>query len=96
MIVRWRRNALLDLVEIDDYIRQENPQAANRVISAIRRDTSQLAKVPLMGRLGRVENTRELVISNLPYIAACQVTATTVEILAVVHTARLWPEDFAG
>lgn len=95
MKVRWRRNAQLDLVEIDTHIRQENPQAANRIISAIRQETLRLTSTPLAGRPGRVENTRELVMTKLPFIVAYQVTPSAVEILAVIHTARLWPENFA-
>lgn len=94
MKVCWRRNAQLDLAEIDEHIRQENPQAANRVVSAIRRETMQLANTPQVGRLGRVGNTRELVIAKLPFIVAYQIMPSSVEILAVVHTARLWPENF--
>ena len=93
MKVSWRRNAQLDLLGIDEHIRQENPQAANRVVSAIRKETLLLVSTPLLGRSGRIENTRELVISKLPYVVAYQVTP--VEILAVIHTARLWPESFA-
>ena len=95
MKVRWRKNAQLDLAEIDAHIRQENPPAANRVVSAIRRETVQLAHTPLVGRLGRVGNTRELVMTKFPFIVAYQVTPSAVEILAVIHTARLWPENFA-
>lgn len=95
MKVLWRKNAQLDLAEIDAHIRQENPQAANRVVSAIRQETVQLAHAPLVGRLGRVGNTRELVLNKFPFIVAYQVTPSTVEILAVINTARLWPENFA-
>lgn len=95
MKVRWRKNAQLDLAEIDTHIRQENPQAANRVVSAIRQETMQLAHTPQVGRPGRVESTRELIIANLPYIVAYQIMPSAVEILAVIHAARLWPENFA-
>jgi len=57
--------------------------------------TLRLASTPLAGRPGRVENTRELVMTKLPFIVAYQVTPSAVEILAVIHTARLWPENFA-
>jgi plasmid stabilization system protein ParE len=46
-----------------------------------------------MGRAGRALNTRELVFADLPYIVVYRVTAN-IEILAVVHTARNWPESF--
>jgi plasmid stabilization system protein ParE len=45
-----------------------------------------------MGRRGHLEGTRELVIPKLPYYAAYRVTENAVEILAVIHTARQWPE----
>jgi plasmid stabilization system protein ParE len=46
-----------------------------------------------MGRRGRASDTRELVFADLPYIVVYRVT-NQVEILAVVHTARDWPEAF--
>ena len=69
MKVRWRRNAQFDLAEIDAHIREENPQAANRVVSAIRQETVQLVHTPLVGRPGRVENTRELVMTKHPSLS---------------------------
>jgi plasmid stabilization system protein ParE len=40
-----------------------------------------------------VPQTRELVFVDLPYIVVYW-TRADVEILAVVHTARKWPEAF--
>lgn len=45
-----------------------------------------------MGRRGHLDGTREVVIPRLPYYAAYRVTETAVEVFAVIHTARLWPE----
>ncbi|MCX7192833.1 MAG: type II toxin-antitoxin system RelE/ParE family toxin [Proteobacteria bacterium] len=36
-------------------MRQDNPQAANRVVSSIRRDTQLLSNTPLLGRPGRMK-----------------------------------------
>lgn len=47
----------------------------------------------MIGRMGRALGTRELVLGDLPYIIVYRVTKR-VEILAVVHTARLWPGKF--
>jgi plasmid stabilization system protein ParE len=63
-------------------------------ITTIRRSVEQLSKHPHIGRAGRVERTRELVIPKLPYIVAYTVTMEEVQILAVVHTSRKWPESF--
>ena len=55
----------------------------------------QLADFPLSGRDGRVDGTRELVIPGTQYIVAYRVVDSGVEILAIMHGARQWPEKFA-
>ena len=65
---------------------------ASTVLAEIRRQIEQLRRHPLMGRSGRVEGTRELVVSRYPYVVAYQLAEDTVDILAVIHCARLWPE----
>ena len=44
-----------------------------------------------MGRQGRIDGTRELVIHGLPYIIPYRMRHGRVEILAVIHAARRWP-----
>jgi plasmid stabilization system protein ParE len=46
-----------------------------------------------MGRPGRIEGTRELVISRTPYIAAYRIVGNTVRILRVLHGAQQWPDE---
>ena len=65
-----------------------------RVVSAIRDATRMLAEHPGIGRTGRVEGTRELVIPELPYILPYQVEDRMIRILTVMHTSRKWPEAF--
>ncbi len=92
MRVRYTPAARKHLGEIGDYIAQDNREAATRVIRAIREAVDLLSDNPNMGRRGHLEGTRELVIPRLPYYAAYRVTETAVEIFAVIHTARSWPE----
>ncbi|WP_246526867.1 type II toxin-antitoxin system RelE/ParE family toxin [Plastoroseomonas hellenica] len=47
----------------------------------------------MLGRRGRAKGTREFVLPDTPYIIVYRVT-DRVEILAVVHAAREWPEGF--
>lgn len=96
MKLRYAPRARSDLAEIHDYIAQENPGAARRVILLIRKAAESLLENPQIGRLGRVEGTRELTISRFPFTVTYHVVETEVQILAVIHTARLWPEDFHG
>ena len=94
MKLHWLAAALADLREIKAYIAEKNPAAAQRVIENIRIETSVLLSQPNIGRAGRITETRELVINQYPYIVAYREHGDEIHILAVVHTSRLWPEQF--
>jgi len=96
MRVRYTLAAREHLKEIGDFIAKDNLSAANRVVHAIRQAVDLLRDQPNMGRRGHLDGTRELVVSNLPYYAAYRVTDTAVEVFAVIHTARQWPEMDRG
>lgn len=93
MKLRYTPRARLDLAEIHDYIAKENPQAARRVVSIIRKAAQTLQQDPLVGRAGRITGTRELTIGRFPFMLAYRVDADEVQILSVIHTARMWPEN---
>jgi toxin ParE1/3/4 len=93
MRLRYTPRARHDLAEIHDYVAQANPQAARRIISIIRKETETLPQNPLIGRVGRVEGTRELTIGRYPFMVAYRVEADEIHVLSVVHTSRLWPEN---
>ena len=86
--------ALVDLGQAYDYISAENPLAASTVIKRIEAATKALGAFPEIGRPGRVEGTRELVVSGTPFILPYRVFKNRIEILAVIHAARRWPEGF--
>jgi toxin ParE1/3/4 len=50
---------------------------------------------PGIGRPGRIEGTRELVIHRTPYIAAYRISGNTVRVLRLLHGAQQWPEEMA-
>ena len=60
---------------IFDYIEEDSPRAAVVVDDRIRAQVTQLLQFPETGRPGRIEGTRELVISRTPYIAAIALQA---------------------
>ena len=94
MKIRWFRRALNQLVAAEDYIAEDNPDAARELVTRIKRAVARLADYPELGRTGRVEGTRELVVSRTPYIVAYRVRDDEVIVLAVQHAARLWPARF--
>ncbi|MCH8932692.1 MAG: type II toxin-antitoxin system RelE/ParE family toxin [Nitrospinae bacterium] len=96
MHVVWLEDAVNDLKMIGDYIAEDDPEAAYRVLTQIQAAADSLSRHPEMGRPGRVEKTRELVISGLPYILPYYIKKNEVRILAVLHTSRKWPGNFSA
>lgn len=93
MRLRWTRLAEQDLEAIAEYVGQDSPAAAARVVlELIDQAATLLPAHPAIGRPGRVLGTRELVIGHLPYIIAYRVRDRDVEILRVLHTSRAWPD----
>ena len=94
MRLRWTRLAEADLDSIAEYIGQDSPVAAARVIlELIDQTETLLTRHVAMGRPGRVVGTRELVIGKLPYIIPYRVRDDAIEILRVLHTARRGPGE---
>lgn len=92
MRVKWTRKALINLDDAVEYIAGDNPTAARRAASRIWDSSQMLALQPGLGRPGRVKGTRELVISNLPYILPYSQKGDSIYILRVMHTSMMWPD----
>lgn len=95
MKLEWSLFAVADREQIFDYIEADNPRAAVTVDNHIENSVEKLLQFPFSGREGRVEGTRELVITGTPYIAAYRIANNTIRILRVLHGARLWPNKFS-
>ncbi len=91
MQIRWVRKALQNLEQAHSYIAKDDLEAAIRTVLNIQMAVNQLAQFPLMGRVGRVEGTRELVLANMPYFVVYRLQENTVEILRVLHASRRYP-----
>ena len=94
MKIVWTEPARQDLRDIFIYISEENPNAARRLLSKIKERAVLLQDNPLLGRMGRVDGTRELVITGTQYILPYHVKENQIQILAVFHGARQWPNNF--
>ena len=73
MQVRWLSRALRNLGEEADYIAQDDPAAAARMVALIEDAVAMLADHPGLGRPGRVPGTRELVVPGTPYLVPYRV-----------------------
>ena len=95
MLLEWSVLALADREAIFDYIEADSPQAAVAVDDRIQICVEGLAQFPNMGRNGRGPETRELVISGTPYIAAYCLAGNALRILRILHGAQEWPEEMS-
>jgi toxin ParE1/3/4 len=91
MRVRWTTPAADDLYDIVRHIQRDNPDAAVDVAESRYDGCGNLRKFPHLGRKGRIEGTRELVFSSLPYIAIYRIQDQIVEIMRIYHGAQDWP-----
>ncbi len=95
MTLVWSPEALQDLRDIRAYISQDDPNAAKAVVGRIATLVrEQLPANPESGRPGRVEGTRELVVSGTPFVIPYQVRNGDIVIYRVYHSSRMWPESF--
>ncbi len=94
MRLKWTRAASRDLDLVEEYIARDNPAAAIDTVRRIIRHVETLAEHPGMGRPGRVEGTRELVLAGLPYVIPYVHEGDSVIVLRVLHGAMKWSKRF--
>lgn len=87
----WSGRALKRLDGIADHIAASNPQAAAEVVGRIGTAVDRLVEYPHSGRHGRLNNTRELVLADIPYIIPYRVIGKQVYLITVLHAAQQWP-----
>lgn len=93
--IEWTEQATRQLDQAHDYIALSNSEeVAERITVRIATSVQQLSNFPMLGRTGRVPVTRELVISDTPFIAAYAIAKDSIVILALYHGAQRWPETF--
>lgn len=90
MRVIWTPEAEQDRVDVWEYIAADNLPAAARMDALFSKAANRLAQHPQLGRAGTIAGTREL-IPHESYRLVYEIDGETVWILALVHTARMWP-----
>lgn len=92
MNVNFTPQAQDDLRGIRDWIALDDELAAERVVSRIRQTVMMFQQFPLLGHEGEVAETREFKVTGLPYLIVYQLaSATDLDILTIIHSARKYP-----
>jgi len=94
--IEWSAWAVEDRDEVFRHIEADSPKTAASVDSRIESQVELLGRFPELGRPGRIENTRELVVPRTPFILAYRVEENSVLILRILRGAREWPKKLSG
>lgn len=91
MQIRFTIQANQDIDSIFKYLSQNiSNDFAQEVLDRIENMIDKLPVLPEMGRIGRILDTRELVIPDLPYVVAYRIINNEIQILAIMHQRRRW------
>ena len=92
MNVHFTPTAQSDLTQLKDYLEPRNAIAAQKQLSAIATSARMLETFPLIGREGRVEGTRELVVPATNYIIVYAIfSPENLYVLRILHGREQFP-----
>jgi len=86
--IRWTRLALNDFEQAQDFIAQDDPEAAHKIAQRILDATGKLLEFPRIGRIGEDEDTREWIVPKTPYMLIYTIKEDAVELLRVWHMSQ--------
>jgi len=92
MKIRFARQAVSDIARIADYIRIDNPTAADDVAQAIRSTIDLLGEFPMLGRHRPEIEVRALGIPRYPYTVYYRVENEELWIIHIRDDRRQQPE----
>ena len=95
MKVQWTENAIGHLVNIYEYIAINSPTYGRRMVDRITRRSEQIAEQPHSGRKVPeydADDIRELI--EKPYRIIYRIKPNQIDVVAVIHGARLLPDEF--
>ncbi|WP_322057693.1 type II toxin-antitoxin system RelE/ParE family toxin [Paraburkholderia sp. J63] len=89
----WNQHALDDRDANLEYVGRGSPAAAIQLDDEVEQQVDTLINYLMIGRIGRVPGTRELVILRTPYIAVYQIDEQQqcIEVLRILTNWQQWP-----
>jgi toxin ParE1/3/4 len=93
MKIVWTKRAEQHLRAAYRYWSSEKSEAAtDLMLERILGIVELLDRNPELGRPGRIATTRELILKPLPFVLAYRARRDRIEVAALLHGARKWPE----
>lgn len=97
MKVHWTDSAIAHLVNSYEYIANDSPVYAKRMVDKITKRSEQIAAFPMSGRMVpeyAADDIREMVEN--PYRIIYRIKRDRIDVLAIVHCAQMLPENIQG
>jgi len=91
MLISWAPSGRKDILHLlNYYIEQGQKDVGQMLLDRIIKSISRLSSFPNSGREGRLKETRELILPDLPYIVVYRVK-DHVEIVRILHSRKQYP-----
>lgn len=93
----WSPSARWDLVDLKDYISWDRPEAAKRFVSLLFEEVEHLADFPSAGRIVPEfadDRIREVIRRPCRIVYRVNLSAATIEVVRVWHSARGTPDIY--
>lgn len=91
LTLHYLSNALEDLRSLHNYLSKNDSAQASQVMDCLRQQHLQLAEGDIVGKPSHLPNLFELPCQSHPYMTIYRTRDEALEILAVVHVSRQWP-----
>jgi len=91
MRLKWSNLARLQYIEQISYIADRNLPAALKIKEKIKAATDKLLIHPEIGKKGRCEGTRELIVAGAPIIIVYTIVQREIFIAGILHAAQDYP-----
>ena len=73
-------------------LQKSRPEAARRVAQSVIERLGTLETFPHVGRPGRVQGTRDVIVPPLPFVAIYEVRDEQIIVLRILQGAQRWPQ----
>ena len=93
MWVNWTKSALKDIENEANYLNKISPSIEDNFLKDVERGINLIKKYPESGRIGRVSETRELILKKFQYILVYLIKESCLDIIRLLHTSRKWPNS---
>ena len=93
MRVNWTKSAINDLEIEANYLSKISPSIEDSFLKHVESSIDLIKEYPELGRIGRVNQTRELILKKFQYILVYLVESSYIDIIRLLHTSRKWPNS---